>query len=80
MEMLLVTFGAIVLLVLLMAVGVLFGRKPIAGSCGGYKALDLDCAAGCKEPCEKRLARMQAQAGGQESVQERAQADAQTKK
>ncbi|OMG54842.1 MULTISPECIES: (Na+)-NQR maturation NqrM [Azonexus] len=66
MEMFLVTFGAIVLLVLLMAVGVLFGRKPIAGSCGGYKAIDVECAAGCKDPCEKRLARMKAQAEAEE--------------
>jgi len=66
MEMFLITFGVIVLLILLMAVGVIFGRKPIAGSCGGYKALDLDCAAGCKEPCEKRLARMKAQAEAEE--------------
>jgi hypothetical protein len=62
MEMFLVTFGIIVLLVLLMAVGVLFGRKPIAGSCGGYKVLDIQCAAGCKDPCEQRLARLKAQA------------------
>ena len=62
MEMFLVTFGIIVLLVLLMAVGVIFGRKPIAGSCGGYKALEVECAAGCKNPCEKRQARMKAQA------------------
>ena len=60
--MFLVTFGIIVLLVLIMAVGVMFGRKPIAGSCGGYKALDAECAAGCKNPCDKRLARMRAQA------------------
>ena len=66
MEMFLITFGVIVLLILLMAVGVIFGRKPIAGSCGGYKALDLDCAAGCKEPCEKRLARMKVQAEAEE--------------
>ena len=62
MEMFLVTFGIIILLVLLMAVGVIFGRKPIAGSCGGYKALDVECAAGCKNPYEKRQARMKAKA------------------
>lgn len=66
MEMILVTFAIILLLVLLMAVGVIFGRKPIAGSCGGYKALDVECAAGCKNPCEKRLARMKAKAQAEE--------------
>lgn len=60
MQTFLVTFGIIVVLVLLMAIGVMFGRKPIAGSCGGYEVLKLKCAAGCKDPCEKRLARMQA--------------------
>lgn len=62
MNTFLVTFGAIAFLVLIMAIGVMFGRKPIAGSCGGYKVLDIECAAGCKEPCEKRQARMRAQA------------------
>ncbi len=62
MEMFLITFGIIALLVLLMAIGVIFGRKPIAGSCGGYKAIDVECAAGCKNPCEKRQARMKAKA------------------
>ncbi len=62
MDIFLVTFGIIVVIVLVMAVGVIFGRKPIAGSCGGYKAIDADCAFGCKNPCEKRQARMKAQA------------------
>lgn len=58
MEVFLLAFGIITLLVLLMAIGVLFGRKPIAGSCGGYKALNAECAIGCKHPCEQRKARM----------------------
>jgi len=41
-----------------MAVGVLFGRKPIAGSCGGLGAMGQDCEFGCKKPCSKRQARM----------------------
>ena len=58
MEVILLAFGIVTLLVLLMAIGVLFGRKPIAGSCGGYKALNAECAIGCKKPCEQRKARM----------------------
>jgi hypothetical protein len=52
-----VTFGIILFLVLIMAIGVLFGRKPIQGSCGGYENLHMECAIGCKTPCKKRLAR-----------------------
>jgi uncharacterized protein len=58
MEIFLLSFGIVTLLVLLMAIGVLFGRKPIAGSCGGYKALNAECAIGCKHPCEQRKVRM----------------------
>jgi len=58
MEVFLLAFGIITSLVLFMAIGALFGRKPIAGSCGGYKALNAECAIGCKKPCEQRKARM----------------------
>jgi hypothetical protein len=51
-----ITFGVIVFLALIMAIGVLFGRKPIQGSCGGYEQLNMTCAIGCKTPCEKRQA------------------------
>ena len=35
-------FILVSVLVALMAVGVLLGRKPIAGSCGGMKALGME--------------------------------------
>lgn len=38
MGMLLVTFGVMLLVVAGMSVGVLFGRKPLTGSCGGVGA------------------------------------------
>ena len=36
------SFILVSVLVALMAVGVLLGRKPIAGSCGGMKALGME--------------------------------------
>ena len=38
----LLAFAFMLLLISAMAVGVLFGRPPITGSCGGMKALGLD--------------------------------------
>ena len=50
------SFMVLILIVVGMAVGVLMGRKPIAGSCGGMTALGMDVACDvCKgdpEVCE----------------------------
>jgi len=34
-----------------MALGVMMGRKPIAGSCGGLGRLGLGCDGGCSKSC-----------------------------
>ncbi len=42
MDTLIITFAALLLIVTAMSVGVLMGRKPISGSCGGMSAVGID--------------------------------------
>ncbi len=42
MAIFIISFIVFALLLAVMAIGVLFGRKPIAGSCGGMNRLGLD--------------------------------------
>jgi len=44
MQTMMLSFIVLILIVAGMAVGVLMGRKPIAGSCGGMTALGMDVA------------------------------------
>ncbi|AFU97480.1 (Na+)-NQR maturation NqrM [Simiduia agarivorans] len=57
MATLLVTFVVLGLVIIAMSVGVLLGRKPISGSCGGMSALGMEVACdiccGDKQKCEK---------------------------
>ncbi|WP_394180134.1 (Na+)-NQR maturation NqrM [Marinomonas posidonica] len=52
-----IVFAAMLLVVTAMSVGVLMGRKPISGSCGGMSALGMEVACdicgGDKGKCEK---------------------------
>ena len=41
MTIMLITFGAFLILIAAMAVGVIFSNKPIKGSCGGLSSLGL---------------------------------------
>ena len=45
MATMILAFVVMLILISAMAIGVLFGRKPISGTCGGMKALgmDVDC-------------------------------------
>ena len=57
MMIMLLAFVFMLLVVAAMAVGVLMGRKPIAGSCGGLSAIGMksacDVCGGDDEACEK---------------------------
>jgi hypothetical protein len=52
-----ITLGLFLFIFLVMAVGYIFQRKSISGSCGGLSTLGIEKACDCESPCEKRLAR-----------------------
>ncbi len=47
----LMTFALMLVVIAIMAVGVIFGRRAIKGSCGGGKS-EAECV--CVEKCDKR--------------------------
>jgi len=57
MEVMILTFIVLSFLVVAMSVGVMMGRKPIAGSCGGMSAVGMDTACdichGDKDICDE---------------------------
>ncbi|MFG6158255.1 (Na+)-NQR maturation NqrM [Halomonas sp. 1390] len=57
MTLFLVVFAFMLLIVAAMAIGVIMGRKPIAGTCGGLNQLGLkegcDVCGGKDEVCEE---------------------------
>ncbi|MFV1872277.1 MAG: (Na+)-NQR maturation NqrM [Oleiphilus sp.] len=57
MDIFIIVFVAMLLLVVAMSVGVLLGKKPISGSCGGMSALGMEVACdvckGDKTKCDK---------------------------
>lgn len=56
METFALVFIVLLLIITAMSVGIIFGRKPISGSCGGMSALGMDTACdicgGDKSICE----------------------------
>lgn len=52
-----VTLGFFLVVVLGMAVGYIFQKKSLAGSCGGLSSIGIDKACDCDNPCDKRLER-----------------------
>ncbi|WP_246119268.1 (Na+)-NQR maturation NqrM [Aliikangiella coralliicola] len=57
--------------ILIMAVGYIFQRKKIKGSCGGISDLGLEKVCDCEEPCDKRKElnkRMEAQRKAEQQI------------
>jgi len=59
-----ITFAVLVLFLIFMSIGVLLGKDPIKGSCGGLgKIMGSKCdICGDRDKCEKRLKDLAAQA------------------
>ncbi len=57
MAIFLITLGFFLVVVLGMAVGYIFQRKTIAGSCGGLGVMGIEKACDCDNPCDKRIER-----------------------
>ena len=54
MQTFIITFALMLIVVAIMAVGYIFQRKNIKGSCGGISDLGLEKVCDCDEPCDKR--------------------------
>lgn len=48
-------FCVLMLVVIGMAVGILFGRAPIKGSCGGLANVGVERACGCTDVCANEV-------------------------
>ena len=57
MAIFLITLGFFLVIVMAMAVGYIFQKKTLAGSCGGLASVGIDKSCNCDNPCEKRLER-----------------------
>ena len=57
MSTFLITFAVFLLVITGMAIGVIFHRRSISGSCGGLGAIGIEKECNCPEPCDARLKR-----------------------
>lgn len=70
MSTFILAFVFFVVVVCAMAVGYIFQRKTISGSCGGLGALGIAKACDCPEPCDRKKARMEKEQIRQKKLEE----------
>ncbi|OSI18319.1 hypothetical protein BWD09_02675 [Neisseria dentiae] len=58
MKIFLITFCFFLLVILGMALGYIFKRREIKGSCGGITALGMEKVCDCDTPCARRKAEL----------------------
>ena len=54
MQIFLITFGVFLAVVVAMAIGYIFQKKTISGSCGGLGTIGIEKECDCPEPCDNR--------------------------
>ena len=57
MNTFLITFGVFLVVIAAMAVGYIFQKKVVKGSCGGLGAVGIEKVCNCPEPCDARKKR-----------------------
>lgn len=62
------TFAIFLMVIVAMAVGYIFQKKTVAGSCGGLGAVGVDKVCNCPEPCDARKKREAKEALRQEKL------------
>ena len=70
MSTFILAFGFFLTMVLAMAVGYLFQKKSISGSCGGLGALGIEKACDCPEPRDRKKSRMEKEEARQKKLNE----------
>lgn len=53
------TFIVFLIVIFAMAIGYIFNKKTISGSCGGLAAVGVDKECDCPEPCDNRKKKRQ---------------------
>ena len=64
----LTAFAMFVLVITAMAVGYIFQKKVVKGSCGGLGAVGIDKVCNCPEPCDARKKRESREAARAEKL------------